>query len=124
MVLVDTSVWIRFLANRPRYAPQLENLLEQNEVVGHEFVFGELLIRDRGGRSKFLSAYAQIHQGSLVPHQEVVTFVRARRLSGRGIGWIDAHLLASAVVGGFQLWTADTSLESAAQDVGVSYAMS
>lgn len=108
----------------PATLPDSRDLLEQNDVVGHEFVFGELLIGDRGGRAKFLSAYAQIEQASVVPHLEVVTFVRSRRLSGRGIDWIDAHLLASAVVGGFQLWTADSSLEGAAQDVGVSYSMS
>lgn len=118
-VLVDTSVWIRFLANRGRYAQELDRLLEQNDVVGHEFVYGELLLGDRGGRAKLLSAYLQMYQASLVPQGEVVAFVRARRLFGRGIGWVDAHLLASAVVGRLLLWTADSSLESAARDLGI-----
>jgi len=50
-VLVDTSVWIRFLANREPYAAELDRLLERDEVVGHELIFGELLIGDRGGRT-------------------------------------------------------------------------
>jgi hypothetical protein len=49
MVLVDTSVWIRFLAGREPYATELDSLLERDEVAGHELVFGELLIGDKGG---------------------------------------------------------------------------
>ena len=69
MVLVDTSVWIHFLANRAPYASELESLLAVDEVVGHELVYGELLIGDRGGRVKLLTAYEQIHQASTVPHR-------------------------------------------------------
>ncbi|MFZ5469823.1 MAG: PIN domain-containing protein [Myxococcota bacterium] len=72
MVLVDTSVWIRFLSDREPYASELERLLEREEVTGHELVFGELLIGDRGGRTKVLSAYEQMQQGKRVPHLEVV----------------------------------------------------
>lgn len=50
MVLVDTSVWIRFLTGREPYATELDSLLERDEVAGHELVFGELLIGDKGGR--------------------------------------------------------------------------
>src|SRR4026208_341896 len=94
MILVDTSVWIRFLGNKAPYALRLDELLEKDEVVGHEFVYGELLIGDRGGRSKFLAIYQGIQRASFVPHSEVASFVRDRGLSGRGIGWIDAHLIA------------------------------
>src|SRR5205814_5711226 len=104
MVLVDTSVWIRFLANRAPYAAELDRLLERDEVVGHELIFGELLIGDRGGRPKLLAPYEQMHQASVIPHLDVVAFVRDRRLQGRGVGWIDVHLLASALVGRFQVW--------------------
>src|SRR5215472_14915155 len=104
MVLVDTSVWIRSLANRPPFAAGLRRLLELDEVVGHELIYGELLIGDRGGRRELLATYEQMHQAATVPHSEVVAFVRARRLHGRGAGWIDIHLLAAAVAGRFQLW--------------------
>ena len=86
MVLVDTSVWIRFLANRAPYAAELDRLLSVDEVVGHELVYGELLIGDRGGRRKLLTAYERIHQASFVPHRDVVAFVRLRNLQGRGAG--------------------------------------
>jgi hypothetical protein len=121
MVLVDTSVWIRSLAGREPYMAELDRLLGADEVAGHELVFGELLIGDRGGRRKVLAAYELIHQASSVPHREVVAFARDRDLHGRGAGWIDIHLLASALVGRFQLWTADESLAAIAKELGVAY---
>ena len=123
MVLVDTSVWIRFLANRAPYAIELDRLLGLDEVTGHELVYGELLIGDRGGRRKLLAAYEQMHQASIVPHRDVVAFVRARDLYGRGVGWIDIHLLASVIVGRLQLWTADPRFAAVAKELGVAYKM-
>jgi predicted nucleic acid-binding protein len=121
MVLVDTSVWIRFLGNREPFASGLERLLSLDQVAGHELIYGELLIGDRGGRRKFLAAYEQMHQASAVPHDEVVVFVRERGLNGRGVGWIDIHLLASAIVGRMPLWTADPRLAEMAKELGAGY---
>jgi predicted nucleic acid-binding protein len=121
VVLVDTSIWIRFLANKAPYAAQLDRLLERDEVSGHGLVFGELLIGDRGGRAKLLEAYAQMRQATVIPHQEVVAFVRARQLHARGARWVDVHLLASAVVGRLALWTADASLATIAAELGVAH---
>jgi predicted nucleic acid-binding protein len=120
-VLVDTSVWIRFLSNRAPHAAELEELLSRNEVCGHDVVYGELLIGDVGGRTKLLADYEQMHQAPVVPHDDVVAFVRNRRLHGRGIGWIDAHLLASSLVGRLKLWTTDPRLMALATELGVSY---
>ena len=121
MVLVDTSVWIRFLSNRAPYATELDTLLGRDEVTGHELVYGELLIGDRGGRAKLLAVYEQMHQASMIPHRDVVAFVRDRGLYGRGVGWIDVHLLASAIVGRLQLWTADPRFSAVAKELGVAY---
>lgn len=121
MVLVDTSVWIRFLCNRLPYAPELDLLLERNEAAGHDLVYGELLIGDRGGRARLLDAYSLIEQVPPVSHVEVTGFVRLRKLHGRGIGWIDAHLLASAVVAGARLWTADERLAELAGELGIAH---
>lgn len=120
-VLVDTSVWIRFLANRAPYATALEALLVRDDVSGHDFVFGELLIGNKDGRGELLANYARINQAPLVAHSEVVAFVRDRKLNGRGIGWIDAHLLASALVGRLKLWTADLPLATVARQLGIGY---
>ena len=121
MVLVDTSVWIRYLANRAPYAAELDRLLGLDEVAGHELVYGELLIGGRGGRGKLLAAYERMHQAVNVPHRDVVAFVRDRGLHGRGAGWSDIHLPASAIVGRLQLWTADRRLSALAGDLGVAY---
>ena len=124
MVLVDTSIWIRFLAGTEPYASELDQLLADDEVLGHDFVYGELLIGDRGGRAKLLSAYKRMRQAASVPNPEVVEFVRHRKLNGRGIGWIDAHLLASTIVAHATLWSADRPLAAVAQDIGASYRLS
>ena len=121
IVLVDTSVWIRFLSNRAPFAAELDTLLSRDEASGHEFVYGELLIGDRGGRLRLLTDYRQMHQAPVVPHNDVVAFVRDRRLHGRGIGWIDAHLLASALVGRLKLWTIDPALATLAKELKISY---
>jgi predicted nucleic acid-binding protein len=120
-VLVDTSVWIRFLSNRAPYAAELDRLLSLDEVSGHDFVYGELLIGDVGGRTRLLADYGQMQQAPAVPHAEVVAFVRDRRLHGRGVGWVDAHLLASSLVGRLKLWTTDPRLRIVAKELGVSY---
>ena len=121
MVLVDTSVWIRFLSNRAPFARGLDALLSEGEVCGHDFVFGELLIGDKGGRHRFLEDYALMHQAAVVPHMQVVEFARHRRLHGRGIGWIDTHLLASALVSHMTLWTADPRLADVARELGIGW---
>jgi len=124
VVLVDTSIWIRFLAGTEPYASELDQLLADDEVLGHDFVYGELLIGDRGGRAKLLSAYKRMRQAASVPNPEVIEFVRHRKLNGRGIGWIDAHLLASTIVAHATLWSADRPLAAVAQDIGASYRLS
>ncbi len=121
IVLADTSVWIRFLSNRTPYASALGGLLSRGEVSGHEFVYGELLIGDKGGRKQLLANYELMDQAPAVPHVDVVEFVRHRQLHGRGIDWIDAHLLASALVGRLKLWTADPRLAVLARELGIAY---
>ncbi len=121
MVLVDTSVWIRALSNREPFAEELVRLLDLDEVAGHDLIYGELLIGDRGGRKNLLADYKLMPQAVVVPHGEVVTFVERRHLHGRGTGWIDVHLLASAIVDGLKLWTADPRLSVVADEFGVGH---
>jgi predicted nucleic acid-binding protein len=121
MVLVDTSVWIRFLAGRTAYAAELGRLLERDEVAGHDLIEGELLIGDPGSRRDLLKSYGLIHRVPTVAHSEVAAFVRAHKLYGRGVGWVDAHLLASALVARVPLWTADKRLATLAGELGSGY---
>jgi predicted nucleic acid-binding protein len=121
VVLVDTSIWIRFLAGAEPYASKLDRLLSDDQVLGHDFVYGELLIGDRGARRKLLAEYKVMRRAALIAHLEVVQFVMHHKITSRGIGWIDVHLLASAIVAGSNLWTADRPLATVAQDIGVAY---
>ena len=122
MVLVDTSLWVRFLSGRAPEAPALDRLLADEDVASHDLVYGELLIGDTGGRRRLLEAYVRIARARTVPHEDVVEFVGTRKLHGRGIGWVDAHLLASAVVERCPLWTMDAPLAALAAELGVAYA--
>lgn len=121
MVLVDTSVWIRALAGKQPFRGTVDRLLADERVLGHEMVLGELLIEDPGGRARTLVLYEQFTYAATVPHHEVVDLVRARRLFGRGIGWMDAHLLASALVARVRLFTVDGALASIADELEIGY---
>jgi predicted nucleic acid-binding protein len=121
MVLVDTSVWIRFLMGREPFLGELRRLLNTDQVVGHQFVYGELLMGDRGGRKDLLNGFDRMLQAATVPHMDVRAFVEVRKLHGRGVGWIDVSLLASAIVSGSKLWTADPRLSTIADEFGVDY---
>lgn len=124
IVLVDTSVWIRFLANRAPCAADMDALLSRDEVSGHDLVYGELLIGDKGGRKRLLADYEHMHRAPVVSHLEVVDFVRQRRIHGRGVGWIDAHLLASSLIGRLKLWTTDPRLAALAKELEIGYEFS
>ncbi len=103
---------------------QLASLLHTEEIVGHELVYGELLVGDPGGRTKMLERYRQREFLRMVPHDEVVDLVRSRKLYGRGAGWIDIHLLASALTAKARIWTADVRLEALAEELGIAYDVS
>ncbi len=124
MVLVDTSVWIRALAGKEPYRTIVDQLLADESVFGHELVYGELLIGNLGARTAMLTHYRSFNYAASVPHEDVVALVRTRRLFGRGIGWIDAHLLASSLVSGVRLYTVDGPLAQIARDVEIAYASS
>ena len=111
MILVDTSVWIEhFRAGNNR----LKTLLLDEQVLCHPFIVGELacgILRNRGEILKMLKSLPEAHP---VEHEEVLGFLEDRRLYGCGIGWVDAHLLASTVLTRCTLWTFDKPLRRAA----------
>jgi predicted nucleic acid-binding protein len=123
MVLLDTSVWLQYLGGREPYLSHVPQLLTQGAVLGHDFVYGELLIGDRGTRATLLALLEKIIAAPTVPHGEIVRFVRHRQLQAQGLGWIDAHLLAAALVTHARLWTADAALQGAAATLGVAYSV-
>ena len=111
MILVDTSVWIEHLrAGNDR----LKALLFDEQVLCHPFVVGELACGTLQRREEILTILKALPEAHLLDHDEVMNFLEARSLYGRGIGWVDAHLLASTLLTGCSLWTLDKPLRRAA----------
>jgi len=116
MVLVDTSVWVDHLR---RGVPLLGDLLVAGEVMTHRFVIGELACGDLANRAEVLALLVALPPVTVATHLEVLHLVDTYSLHGVGIGWIDAHLLASARLSHVALWTRDRRLRAAAGAVGV-----
>jgi predicted nucleic acid-binding protein len=116
MVLVDTSVWIAHLRERQ---PVLADLLCNGLVLAHPFVIGELACGNLSQRESLLADWAALPAADRASDAEVMSLVESRRLWGRGLGWMDAHLLASALLSNCRLWTLDKRLNAAASDLGV-----
>ena len=122
-VLVDTSAWIRFLQGREPFFTEVDRLLAADAVWGHEFVYGELLIGDPGGRLPLLTRYRLLQWSATCAHQEAISLTHAHRLHGKGIGWIDVHLIATALRDDIGLLTADVRLSEIATELGISYVL-
>jgi predicted nucleic acid-binding protein len=107
MTLVDTSVWIDHFRNGN---PQLEELLINNEVITHPFVIGELACGSIRNRNQILGLLKELPAADVAEQQEVLRFIEDRKLFGKGIGLIDAHLIASALISKVRLLTMDKAL--------------
>ena len=116
MILVDTSVWVEhFRAGSDR----LRGLLLGEQVLCHPFVIGELACGTLRKRVEILSMLKALPEAHLLEHEEIMGFVEAQRLYGRGIGWVDAHLLASALLARCAIWTLDKPLRRAAAALNI-----
>ena len=116
MVLADTSIWIQHFRHRE---PTLAHRLSEGLVLMHPFVSGELACGSLKDRAAILSDLHALPQARLASHAEVLQLIEDRRLWGRGLGWIDAHLLASALLSNCRFWTLDTRLAKAASELGL-----
>ena len=110
MILVDTSVWVDHFR---RGNPGLARALEQERVLTHPFVIGELACGRLRARGEILSSLERLPSVPAVSHDEALHFVAVNRLPGQGLGWIDVHLLAAAAVARVRLWTLDRRLAAA-----------
>jgi predicted nucleic acid-binding protein len=118
-VLVDTSVWRRYFGGA-RSVRRLADLLDEyGAVLMHPFIIGEMVLGGLSAREEAM--FARLPIADTVPHQEVLSLVRQRRLTRHGIGWVDAHLLASALASSAALWSVDADLSSAAAELGVDF---
>lgn len=118
MILIDTSVWVHFFRGAAR-AADLAALLETNQVMLHPWILGELVLGGLDSRREAVIAdLKRLPIALRVPDEEVLELIQVRRLTGRGIGWVDAHLLATVLVTGCGLWTFDGRLNAVARDLG------
>ena len=115
MILVDTSVWVDHLRIGNR---GLRALLERAEVLCHPLIIGEVACGTLRNRGEVLRLLDQLPKGIVAEHDEVLEFLNQRRLFGKGIGWIDLHLLASAQLSNVSLWTSDSRLGRVAAELG------
>ena len=120
MVLIDSSVWVDFL--RSGHEPQLVQLLGLQEVLTHEMVLGEVAMGSEDQRKNALQLLPLLPMAQVAEHVEVMALVDQYRLYGRGVGYVDVHLLTTAVLQpGILLWTRDRRLRAAARQLGVAF---
>ena len=108
MVLVDTSVWVAHLRDGNI---GLETLLNEGRVAGHSFIIGELACGNLENRSEILSLLQTLPMAIHAEHDEVMELIETHSLMGKGLGYIDMHLLASAILTEVPLWTLDRKLD-------------
>ncbi|MGB3634222.1 MAG: type II toxin-antitoxin system VapC family toxin [Rubrobacteraceae bacterium] len=119
MILVDTSVWIDHLRSGE---PLLAELLEGVEVIMHPYVLGELACGNLKNRRETLSLLGNLPMSPTATEHEVLEFIEYRTLMGRGIGYIDVHLLASTILNGAaRLWTRDKRLAQVAAELELAF---
>ncbi len=117
MVLVDTSVWIDHFRSSNE---DLVALLSEGQVLTHSFIIGEIACGSARQRQEILSLLPLLPQADPASNSEVLSLIEDYELFGKGIGWVDAHLLASCLLNHCSLWTVDKSLARLGRVIGIS----
>ncbi len=118
MILVDTSVWVEHFK---RGDPALIALLNASRVLTHPFVIGELRLGNLRTEPTVLALLASLPMASTASDSELLHIIAAHKLAGRGIGLVDAHLVASALLDSAQLYTQDKQLGAVAEKLKLRY---
>ena len=119
MILVDTSIWIDHFHNA---IPLLAASLEADLIGSHDFVIQELALGSLRNRFETLGLLANLYRFQTLTHSEIMMAIDGRKLNGRGLGAVDAHLLATTLAErGSVLWSRDKRLKAAAEAAGVAY---
>jgi predicted nucleic acid-binding protein len=118
MILVDSAVWIDHFRQSAEW---LEHLLRHDQVLGHPVVIAELALGSIPRREETLRNLGYLPRAAVADDAEVLHLIERAELAGSGIGYADAHLLASTLLGAHaQLWTTDRRLHQIAERLGVS----
>ena len=118
MILLDTSVWVDHLRLDDALVVQV---LESGQGAAHAFVIGELACGNLKSRASVIGLLQALSQLPTATDDEVLYFIDKHKLMGRGIGYVDAHLLAASIISGSLLWTRDKRLKRIATEQGVAY---
>lgn len=118
MILADTSVWISHFRESQ---PHLQRALADSAVFMHPFVLGEIACGNLRARSQTLHMLARLPSPVSASNDEVLAMLEQHRFFGRGLGWVDAHLLASARLTSCRLWTLDSPLRDAVIALKIGY---
>jgi predicted nucleic acid-binding protein len=122
VILVDTSVWVDHLRVDN---VDLATMLDAGTVLAHPFVIGELAMGSLRQRKAVLTALSDLPHADIATDAEVLTFIDHHALFGRGVGYVDAHLLAAVrLTAGAKLWTNDRRLHDVADELGLATARS
>ncbi len=117
MIVVDTSVWVDHLRTGDQ---KLAELLGRALVLAHPFVIGEIALGTLRQRGLVMTSLGKLSRAIVATDEEVLRFIDGAGLAGSGIGYVDAHLLASAkLTRGASLWTRDRRLRAVAQSLGL-----
>ena len=118
MVIVDTSVWVFHLREGNA---ELEELLNKGQVMCHRFIIGEIACGNIKNRTEILTLLQLLPVAMQAKHEEVMEFIENNKLMGRGLGYIDMHLSASAKLTGIPMWTFDKRLDETNKRLGISF---
>jgi predicted nucleic acid-binding protein len=110
MVLVDISVWVSHLRHGN---PKLQEMLQEGQVVSHPFIIGELACGNISNRTEIISLMQSLPMLDAIEHEELLLFIEHNKMMGTGLGFVDVHLMAAAMLAGIPLWTQDKSLKQA-----------
>ena len=119
MILADTNVWIKHFRESDA---EFVSHLSIGFVACHPFIIGELACGNLSNRAEILTLLQALPSAPVVETTEILEFIENNTLMGRGLGYVDIHLLASAIIGNVVLWTFDQRLNEAAIELGVAYA--
>jgi len=118
MILVDTSIWVDHFRKSDA---QLRAALEAGQVLTHPFVIGELACGNLKNRAQVLALLRQLPSTPVATDNEALGFIERHFLMGRGVGYVDIHLLAAvALAPGTRLWTRDKRLAAIADGLVMS----
>ncbi|MEK6769969.1 MAG: PIN domain-containing protein [Gemmatimonadota bacterium] len=117
-VLADSSIWIQHLH---RGLAPMRALLAEGRIAIHVFVRGEVALGRLHNRAEILASLHTLPPATIAAHEEVLSLIEHQDLAGSGIGWVDAHLLASALIDHTRLWTLDRRLARIATEAGAAW---